>query len=65
MMDNVPVLDPAKVPGVLYFVAIAKSPHGMDVDPTGKWVVAGGKLQPTTTVLNFEKIQNAIAQKGF
>ena len=44
MMDGVPVIDPAKVPGVLYFVAIAKSPHGMDVDPTGKWVVAGGKL---------------------
>ncbi len=65
MMDGVPVLDPVKAPGVLYFVGIAKSPHGMDVDPTGKWIVAGGKLQPTTTVLNFEKIQNAIAQKDF
>ncbi|MDQ3199647.1 MAG: cupredoxin domain-containing protein, partial [Verrucomicrobiota bacterium] len=65
MMDGVPVIDPAKVPGVLYFVAIAKSPHGMDVDPTGKWVVAGGKLQPTTTVINFEKLQQAIAKKNF
>ena len=65
MMDNVPVIDPAKVPGVLYFVEIAKSPHGMDVDPTGKWIVAGGKLQPTTTVISFEKLQNAIAKKDF
>lgn len=65
MMDGVPVIDPVKAPGVLYFVGIAKSPHGMDVDPTGKWIVAGGKLQPTTTVLNFEKIQNAITQKDF
>ena len=65
MMDNVPVIDPAKVPGVLYFVDIAKSPHGMDVDPTGKWIVAGGKLQPTTTVISFEKLQNAIAKKDF
>jgi nitrous-oxide reductase len=65
MMDNVPVLDPAKVPGVLYFVAIAKSPHGMDVDPTGKWVVAGGKLQPTTTVINFEKLKHEIEEKDF
>ncbi len=63
MMAGVPVIDPAKVPGVLYFVAIAKSPHGMDVDPTGKWVVAGGKLQPTTTVINFEKLKDAIAKK--
>jgi nitrous-oxide reductase len=65
MMAGVPVLDPAKVPGVLYFVAVAKSPHGMDVDPTGKWVVAGGKLQPTTTVINFEKLKDAIAKKDF
>jgi len=65
MMDGVPIIDPAKVPGVLYFVPIGKSPHGMDVDPTGKWIVAGGKLQPATTVLNFEKIQEAIAKKDF
>jgi len=36
MMDGVPIIDPAKVPGVLYFVPIGKSPHGMDVDPK-KW----------------------------
>jgi nitrous-oxide reductase len=65
MMDGVPILDPAKVPGILYFVEIGKSPHGMDVDPSGKWIVAGGKLQPATTVLNFEKIQEAIAKKDF
>jgi nitrous-oxide reductase len=46
-------------------VPIGKSPHGMDVDPTGKWIVAGGKLQPATTVLNFEKIQEAIVKKDF
>src|SRR5688500_342968 len=65
MMDGVPMIDPAKVPGVLYFVGIGKSPHGMDVDPSGKWIVAGGKLQPATTVLNFEKVQKAIAAKDF
>jgi nitrous-oxide reductase len=65
MMDGVPIIDPAKVPGVLYFLAIGKSPHGMDVDPTGKWIVAGGKLQPSTTVINFEKLQAAINAKNF
>lgn len=64
-LDGVPMLDPTKVPGILYYVAIGKSPHGMDVDPTGKWIAAGGKLQPTATVLNFEKIQQAIAKKDF
>lgn len=65
LMDGVPVIDPAKTPGVLWFVGIAKSPHGMDVDPTGQWIVAGGKLQPTATVLNFEKIQKAIADEDY
>jgi nitrous-oxide reductase len=65
MMDGVPVIDPAKVPGVLYLVAVAKSPHGSDVSPTGEWVVFGGKLQPTTTVMNVKKMLAAIQNKDF
>lgn len=65
MMDGVPVLDPAKVPGIMYYLAIGKSPHGADVDPSGKWLVYSGKLQPTTTVINLEKLQAAISSKTF
>ena len=64
-MGGVPVIDPAKVPGVLYFLPIPKSPHGIDVDPSGKWVAAGGKLQPTVSVFNFEKLKAAIDNKDF
>lgn len=64
-MGGVPVIDPTKVPGVLYFLPIPKSPHGIDVDPTGKWVAAGGKLQPTVSVFNFEKLKAAIDAKDF
>ena len=65
VMDGVKVLDPAKVPGIVHFLPIGKSPHGMDVDPSGKWIVAGGKLQPSTTVFNAEKIIAAIEKKTF
>ena len=64
-MAGVPVLDPTKVPGVLYFLPIGKSPHGSDVDPSGKWLVFGGKLQPATTVVNLEKLMAAITNKTF
>jgi nitrous-oxide reductase len=64
-MDGVKVLDPAKVPGIVYLLPIGKSPHGMDVDPSGKWVVAGGKLQPSTTVFNTEKLLAAVQNKTF
>ncbi len=64
-VDGVRMIDPAKAPGVLYLVPIAKSPHGMDVDPTGQWFVAGGKLQPTAGVYSFEKFKAAIENKDF
>lgn len=64
-MDGVTVLDPSEVPGIVHFVAIAKSPHGIDVDPSGKWVTAGGKLQPTATVMSVEKILKAIDEKDY
>lgn len=65
VMDGVKVLDPVKAPGIVHFLPIGKSPHGMDVDPSGKWVVAGGKLQPSTTVFSTEKIIAAIDKKTF
>ena len=65
MMDGVPVIDPAKVPGVIYFLPVPKSPHGIDTDPSGRWIAASGKLQPVTSVFDFEKIQKAIAAKTF
>ncbi len=64
-VDGVPVIDPAKAPGVLYFLPVPKSPHGIDTDPSGRWIVASGKLQPVAAVFDFEKIQAAIAAQDF
>lgn len=65
LLDGVPVLDPAKVPGVLYYLPVPKSPHGIDTDPSGRWIVAAGKLQPIASVFDFTKIQAAIEKKDF
>ncbi len=65
MVEGVPMIDPAKVPGVLYWVTIGKSPHGIDTDPSGRWICASGKLQPVTTVFDFEKVLAAIEAKNF
>ncbi len=51
--------------GVLYFIPVSKSPHGMDVTPDGKYICASGKLDPHVTVFSFEKLQKAIAEKNF
>ena len=64
-LAGVPMIDPLKVPGIIYYVPCGKSPHGVDTDPSGRWICASGKLQPTTTVFDFEKLQAAIQKKDF
>jgi nitrous-oxide reductase len=50
---------------VLYYAPVAKSPHGCDVDNTGSYIVAGGKLAAQITVYDFDKITQAIKDKKF
>lgn len=64
-IGGVKVIDPKDVEGVVYLMPAAKSPHGVDVSPDGKYIVASGKLQSITTVFNFEKMMTAIQKKDF
>ncbi len=66
MINGVPVLDgrkQAKSPYTLY-IPIANSPHGCNADPSGKYVVINGKLSPTTTVVEWDKLADAFAGKA-
>lgn len=53
-------LETAVQRGLLYFAPEPRSPHGIDVFPTGEYMVAAGKLDPHVTVYSFAKIQAAI-----
>lgn len=65
VIDGVPVIDPTQVEGMLYYVPIPKSPHGIDVDPSGEWIVGGGKLEPSATVYSFQKFLDAVEAGDF
>ena len=65
MEEEVSVLDVMELPGIVYFIPCPKSPHGTDVDPSGEYIVASGKLAAIIPVFSFTKIQNAIAKKDF
>lgn len=56
-------LDVAAAEGVLYLIPEPKSPHGIDVDPSGRYLVVGGKLDPNVTIFDFEKVK-AAAEAG-
>ena len=63
--DSVKVLQPEDCSDLVYFLPTPKSPHGVDVDPTGRFIVPGGKLSATIAVHSFEKMLAAIEGKKF
>ena len=62
---EVTVLEPSGCPGLVYFLPTPKSPHGVDVDPTGEFIVAGGKLATVLPIHSFSKMLKAIEAKAF
>ncbi|MBK7338319.1 MAG: Sec-dependent nitrous-oxide reductase [Saprospirales bacterium] len=63
--DKVKVLIPSECPGLVYFLPTPKSPHGVDVDPTGEYIVGAGKLSADLTVHSFSKMMKAIENEAF
>ncbi|SDG67053.1 Cytochrome C oxidase subunit II, periplasmic domain [Psychroflexus sediminis] len=65
MKEGVISVDPRDVEGAVYYMPVPKSPHGLDVDPSGQYIIGNGKLSTQLSVYSFEKIQNAIQNKDF
>lgn len=64
-LKSVMTLTPQACPNMMYYLPTPKSPHGVDVDPTGEYIVAGGKLSSTIPVHSFRRMMNAIEEKQF
>lgn len=64
-LKSVKVLIPSECPGLVYLLPTPKSPHGVDVNPTGEYIVCSGKLSADITAHSFEKMLKAIDEKAF
>lgn len=64
-IKTVKVLIPSECPGLVYYLPTPKSPHGVDVDPTGEYIVGAGKLSADLTVHSFSKMIKAIEKKSY
>ncbi len=62
---NVIPLDAAAAEGILHFAPEPRNPHGVDVSPTGDYVVVSGKLDPNGNVYSTEKILTAIETQDY
>src|ERR1051326_8804036 len=56
-INEVPVIDSEKVPGVLTLIPVPKNPHGCNVTPDGKYVLASGTLSPTVTIIDAKTLK--------
>lgn len=65
LKESVAVLHAADCPGLIYYLPTPKSPHGVDVDPTGEYIVGNGKLSADLTVHSFDKMIQAIENEDF
>lgn len=63
--STVRVLIPEDCPGLVYYLPTPKSPHGVDVDPSGEYIIGNGKLNADLTVHSFTKMVAAIEQQKF
>ncbi|MHB8416681.1 MAG: Sec-dependent nitrous-oxide reductase [Myxococcales bacterium] len=52
VVGGVPLIDPTKVPHLVTLIPVPKNPHGCNVTPDGKYVLASGKLSPTVSVID-------------
>ncbi|MEN8249011.1 MAG: Sec-dependent nitrous-oxide reductase [Bacteroidota bacterium] len=50
---------------LLFLIPEPKSPHGVDVNPTGEYIIVAGKLDSHAWVYSFEKIMAAIEAENF
>lgn len=64
-LTSTKVLTLESCPNSIYYIPVAKSPHGSDVDPTGEYFIAGGKLAAQITAYSFKKMIQAINDKKF
>ena len=60
--SSVPVIDARGDNGPYVLrVPVPKSPHGVNISPDGKYAIAAGKLSPTCTVVQIDKLADAFA----
>lgn len=60
---KVPVVDGRKGSSLTRYIPVPKSPHGLNTSPDGKYFVANGKLSPTVTLIDIDKLDDLFADK--
>ncbi|WP_107853008.1 TAT-dependent nitrous-oxide reductase [Oceanimonas marisflavi] len=60
---KVPVLDGRKGSKLTRYVPVPKNPHGLNTSPDGKYFIANGKLSPTVSMIEIDKLEDLFNDK--
>jgi nitrous-oxide reductase len=55
--NGVPILGIDEHPGIVTMIPVPKNPHGVNVTPDGKYVIASGKLSPTISIIDTKTLK--------
>ncbi|WP_290649083.1 TAT-dependent nitrous-oxide reductase [Aquisalimonas sp.] len=61
--SDVPVVDGRKGSAVTRYVPIPKNPHGLNTSTDGKYFIAAGKLSPTVSMIQIDKLDDLFDDK--
>ena len=61
--SKVPVVDGRGKTDVTRYIPVAKNPHGLNTSPDGKYFIANGKLSPTASVIQIDKLDDLFDDK--
>lgn len=64
-INTVRVIEAGECSDMIFFLPTPKSPHGVDVDPSGEYIAAGGKLATVIPVHSFSNMIAAIEAEDF
>ncbi len=61
--SDVPVVDGREGSKLTRYIPVPKNPHGLNTSPDGKYFIANGKLSPTCSVIQIDKLDDMFDDK--
>ncbi|SDK77016.1 TAT-dependent nitrous-oxide reductase [Microbulbifer yueqingensis] len=61
--SRVPVVDGRHGSNLTRYIPVPKNPHGLNTSPDGKYFIANGKLSPTVTIIEIDKLDDLFEGK--
>ena len=61
--SDVPVVDGRDGSKLTRYIPVPKNPHGLNTSPDGKYFIANGKLSPTCSVIQIDKLDDMFDDK--